>query len=258
MTSRMAALGEATDSSRGAPVDIASRSPGAGGSVESQTTRRGSSAICEGIGLSIVKRLAELLDATLEVHTEAGAGTTFRVLLARRYSSQNARLLRLVAGSGPLVEHRGPSGESFFVQGQVRLRPEVRQIRSHEIAELFAVQRLLEICVESGLERRGFTEAEGSAGMCYQHETSPNRLLLAKCLRGGKTVQDRHVEVEDDDVGSERSRCLHSLSAVVRRQSLVPRHLEKLDGRVGGVWVVIGNEDPRASVLHAQGRYDKC
>jgi len=39
----------------------------------------------EGIGLSIVKRLAELLDATLEVEAKR-SGTTFRVLLPRRYS----------------------------------------------------------------------------------------------------------------------------------------------------------------------------
>lgn len=40
----------------------------------------------EGIGLSIVKRLAELLDATVELQSDA-TGTTFRVLLPRRYVS---------------------------------------------------------------------------------------------------------------------------------------------------------------------------
>lgn len=39
----------------------------------------------EGIGLSIVKRLCDLLDATTELRSEAGEGTTFRVLLPRRY-----------------------------------------------------------------------------------------------------------------------------------------------------------------------------
>ncbi|HEX2791892.1 MAG TPA: sensor histidine kinase [Steroidobacteraceae bacterium] len=39
----------------------------------------------EGIGLSIVKRLCELLDASLELETAPGAGTTFRVLLPRAY-----------------------------------------------------------------------------------------------------------------------------------------------------------------------------
>jgi signal transduction histidine kinase len=43
------------------------------------------SSVGEGIGLSIVKRLAELLDASVEVHAEPGAGTTFRVLFPRRY-----------------------------------------------------------------------------------------------------------------------------------------------------------------------------
>jgi signal transduction histidine kinase len=39
----------------------------------------------EGIGLSIVKRLCELLDANLELETAPGAGTTFRVVLPRSY-----------------------------------------------------------------------------------------------------------------------------------------------------------------------------
>lgn len=41
----------------------------------------------EGIGLSIVKRLAELLDATIELESTAGEGTTMRVLFPRRYAS---------------------------------------------------------------------------------------------------------------------------------------------------------------------------
>ncbi|HEY6451211.1 MAG TPA: HAMP domain-containing sensor histidine kinase [Steroidobacteraceae bacterium] len=39
----------------------------------------------EGIGLSIVKRLCELLDAGLELETAAGAGATFRVRFPRAY-----------------------------------------------------------------------------------------------------------------------------------------------------------------------------
>lgn len=39
----------------------------------------------EGIGLSIVKRLCELLDASLELETRPGRGTVFRVLFPRRY-----------------------------------------------------------------------------------------------------------------------------------------------------------------------------
>jgi signal transduction histidine kinase len=41
----------------------------------------------EGIGLSIVKRLCELLDATIEVKSAANVGTTFRVLFPRHYTS---------------------------------------------------------------------------------------------------------------------------------------------------------------------------
>ncbi len=39
----------------------------------------------EGIGLAIVKRLCELLDASIELHTEQGKGTTFRVIFPRSY-----------------------------------------------------------------------------------------------------------------------------------------------------------------------------
>ncbi len=39
----------------------------------------------EGIGLSIVKRLCEMLDASLELESSQGEGTTFRVIFPRRY-----------------------------------------------------------------------------------------------------------------------------------------------------------------------------
>ena len=42
----------------------------------------------EGIGLSIVKRLCELLDASLELATSPGQGSTFRVILPREYGSR--------------------------------------------------------------------------------------------------------------------------------------------------------------------------
>jgi len=41
----------------------------------------------EGIGLSIVKRLCELLDATIELKSIPNVGTTFRILFPRRYTS---------------------------------------------------------------------------------------------------------------------------------------------------------------------------
>ncbi len=40
----------------------------------------------EGIGLSIVKRLCGLLDATVDVQSKMNVGTTFRILLPRRYA----------------------------------------------------------------------------------------------------------------------------------------------------------------------------
>jgi signal transduction histidine kinase len=54
--------------------------------LPSQSTHRpDGQATGEGIGLSIVKRLCDLLDASLELATEAGQGSTFRVMFPRRY-----------------------------------------------------------------------------------------------------------------------------------------------------------------------------
>jgi signal transduction histidine kinase len=39
----------------------------------------------EGVGLSIVKRLCELLDASISIHAQPGAGTSFRVSFPTRY-----------------------------------------------------------------------------------------------------------------------------------------------------------------------------
>jgi signal transduction histidine kinase len=41
----------------------------------------------EGIGLSIVKRLCEMLDATIELKSEPDVGTTFRILFPRKYAT---------------------------------------------------------------------------------------------------------------------------------------------------------------------------
>ena len=62
-----------------APTLRSQSRPGAAG------TTRG-----EGIGLSIVKRLCELLDASLELETSPGAGTTFRVIFPRSYARGGA------------------------------------------------------------------------------------------------------------------------------------------------------------------------
>lgn len=52
----------------------------------------------EGVGLSIVKRLCELLDASLELATEPGQGSTFRVMLPCKYEPEPSGTPR---SSGP-------------------------------------------------------------------------------------------------------------------------------------------------------------
>jgi signal transduction histidine kinase len=41
----------------------------------------------EGIGLSIVKRLCELLDASMELDSAPDVGTTFRIVFPRHYEA---------------------------------------------------------------------------------------------------------------------------------------------------------------------------
>jgi signal transduction histidine kinase len=81
------ALREATEEAHGADA-LAGRSggPAAAPTLRSQSEPgTASTSSGEGIGLSIVKRLCELLDASLELETSPGEGTTFRVVLPRVY-----------------------------------------------------------------------------------------------------------------------------------------------------------------------------
>jgi two-component sensor histidine kinase len=60
--------------------------PDSAPTLASQTVGTGAPVTAgEGIGLSIVKRLCEMLDASLELESSEGEGTTFRVMFPRRY-----------------------------------------------------------------------------------------------------------------------------------------------------------------------------
>ena len=55
--------------------------------LSTEVTRSLSPDSGEGIGLSIVKRLCELLDATIEMESTQGKGTTFRIFFPRQYAA---------------------------------------------------------------------------------------------------------------------------------------------------------------------------
>jgi signal transduction histidine kinase len=57
--------------------------------LERHDTRQVHQNAGEGIGLSIVKRLCELLNASLEVESKVDVGTTFRILLPRQYAEDS-------------------------------------------------------------------------------------------------------------------------------------------------------------------------
>jgi signal transduction histidine kinase len=91
------ALKEATEESHEVETRAASAGDADGGAdpaptLPSQSRHRAAQILAgEGIGLSIVKRLCELLDASLELETAAGSGTTFRVTFPRSYADEVER-----------------------------------------------------------------------------------------------------------------------------------------------------------------------
>jgi len=91
----VAALKEATvaahDLDRKAGVDPESADPDA--SMEDTDRRAVKQARGEGIGLSIVKRLSDLLNATIELESSAEVGTIFRVMLPRHYQRPQQQLV---------------------------------------------------------------------------------------------------------------------------------------------------------------------
>jgi signal transduction histidine kinase len=71
---------------RNVPPDQSSPQTDSAPTLPSQTTNfRTQMPSGEGIGLSIVKRLCEMLDASLELESSEGEGTTFRIIFPRRY-----------------------------------------------------------------------------------------------------------------------------------------------------------------------------
>jgi signal transduction histidine kinase len=74
---------ESTPSTGVEPVSVDASPPGGEtGRVPASRAEPG-----EGIGLSIVKRLCEMLDATIELRSEPDVGTTFRILFPRHYTA---------------------------------------------------------------------------------------------------------------------------------------------------------------------------
>ena len=77
--------------------------------LRSQSSVAARNAGGEGIGLSIVKRLCELLDASLELETAPGEGTTFRVVFPCAYPQDrgvNARGRSAAAKAAPRLAAR--------------------------------------------------------------------------------------------------------------------------------------------------------
>ena len=74
-------LGEALENASGQKPDVALSEK----SRRSEGVRPAYGEVGEGIGLSIVKRLCELLDATIEMKSVKDVGTTCRILFPRKY-----------------------------------------------------------------------------------------------------------------------------------------------------------------------------
>lgn len=81
---RQVASDHATGAVTHVNVDLAQTYPSA---ADARPVRQ---QVGEGIGLSIVKRLCDLLNATTELESEIGVGTAFRILLPRSYVDETA------------------------------------------------------------------------------------------------------------------------------------------------------------------------
>jgi len=82
-TEEAKAVEDNSTSANASSANAASAAP-----LASQSTHRSTDETPgEGIGLSIVKRLCELLDASLELETGRGKGTVFRVVFPRHYNA---------------------------------------------------------------------------------------------------------------------------------------------------------------------------
>lgn len=75
----------------------------------------------EGVGLSIVKRLCELLDASLELETSPGEGTTFRVVLPSQYvTSAKSDGAQAELPQHLVIPHRQPPRPPAKLKGEAR------------------------------------------------------------------------------------------------------------------------------------------
>jgi len=89
-THSSAPLAQALESKAAAPSEVSSAVCGPGNdspAPEGVPAGAGTEEAGEGIGLSIVKRLCEMLDATLQMKSVEGAGTRFQILFPRAYSA---------------------------------------------------------------------------------------------------------------------------------------------------------------------------
>lgn len=77
---------------RNVPISESDPKADAAPTLPSQTTASSTQAPAgEGIGLSIVKRLCEMLDASIELESAEGEGTTFRMIFPLRYPESPGR-----------------------------------------------------------------------------------------------------------------------------------------------------------------------
>jgi signal transduction histidine kinase len=87
-------LKEATDEARELEAEAGDSLPAAARAepeLSSKSAHTPAPEAGEGIGLTIVKRLCELLEANVEVESEPGKGTTFRIIFPRTYDVPRRR-----------------------------------------------------------------------------------------------------------------------------------------------------------------------
>ncbi len=150
------------DSGIGMTAEQAGRVFEAFAQADSSTTRKYGGT---GLGLAITKKFCEMMDGTIQVESEIGAGTTFTVRLPKRAAQEK--------------EH------SLVVAPPAHLVPSVRETIGHVL--MIDDDPVIQDLMRSFLMREGYTVAvadSGPAGLVLARERKPDVITLDIAMPG--------------------------------------------------------------------------
>src|SRR5436189_6419205 len=112
-----------------------------------------------------------------------------------------------------------------------------------ELFELEGVDRLGHVVVKAGVPREAPMPILSVAGERYEDRV-PEPDLFTEAPSDLKTIHLRHADVEQDNLGTVGGGDLERRPSVVRRRDIVTEVAHELRERLGGVAIVINDQDP--------------